>query len=99
MIKLRNMILIGSSGRKSGKTRLACALIKKNADKMEITGLKVTTIKERNGECPRGGRGCGVCSALKENYLLTEEHSTKGKKDTALLLKSGAKKVFWLQAV
>ena len=74
--------MIGSAGRKSGKTELARRLIKKFREKGKVVGLKVTTIREKDGRCPRGGEGCGVCSSLEGTFSLTEEHNGTSSKDT-----------------
>ena len=99
MIKLDGMLLIGSAGRNTGKTGLACALVKKFSKSCPIVGIKVTTIKARDGQCPRGGRGCGVCSSLDGNFCITEETDRNSRKDTARLLKAGASCVFWLRVM
>ena len=99
MIKLPNMLMIGSAGRNSGKTGLACRLIRKFSRRTDIIGIKVTPVQERDGECPRGGMGCGVCSSLKGNYCITEERDGPPDKDTTRLLAAGAKKVFWLRVL
>jgi hypothetical protein len=91
-----NMLLIGSSGRQTGKTRLATTIINKNREKTEIFGLKVTTIEEKDGTCPHGRKGCGVCSSMEGDFLVLEEKEGSLEKDTSLLLSAGAKKVFWL---
>lgn len=93
------MLLIGSSGRNSGKTTLAIALIQKWKCKFPIIALKVTTIQEKNGKCPRGGEGCGVCSNIKGNFEILEEINRDGNKDTSHLLASGAEKVYWLKTL
>jgi len=99
MIKMPGMLLIGSSGRNSGKTRLACAVIRNNIEHADIIGLKVTTITENEGKCPRGGEGCGVCSSLEGDFCITEEYGEEKGKDTALLLDAGAIRVFWLRVI
>ena len=91
-----NMLLIGSSGRKTGKTHLATTIINNNCEKTEIFGLKVTTIEEKDGTCPHGRKGCGVCSSMEGDFLVLEEKDGSLEKDTSLLLSAGAKKVFWL---
>lgn len=98
MLKLPNMLLIGATGRNAGKTELACALIRKYVEQ-KIVALKVTAIDKSDGSCPRGGRGCGVCSSLDGRYCITEETEPPPGKDTARLLKSGAHKVFWLRVL
>jgi len=99
MFKLDGMLMIGSAGRKTGKTGLACALIKKFSKDRDITGIKVTAIEERDGQCPRGGQGCGVCSSLDGNFYITEETDRSSDKDTARLLAAGASRVFWLRVM
>jgi hypothetical protein len=91
-----NMLLIGSSGRQTGKTRLATFIIENNCQRTEIIGLKVTTIEEKDGTCPHGRKGCGVCSSMEGDFLVLEEKDGGLEKDTSLLLSAGAKKVFWL---
>jgi molybdopterin-guanine dinucleotide biosynthesis protein A len=98
-IKLDGMLMIGSAGANVGKTELACVLIKKFGKTTDITGIKVTTIRAKDGECPRGGEGCGVCSSLDGDFDIMEETDSKSQKDTARLLAAGAKRVFWLRVM
>jgi len=98
-VKLDGMLMIGSAGTNLGKTELACALIKKFSKAREIVGIKVTTIKAKDGRCPRGGQGCGVCSSLDGNFTITEETESNSKKDTARLLAAGASRVLWLRVL
>lgn len=97
-INMPHMVMIGSTGRNSGKTTLAIELIKKWKMNHKIIGLKVTTIHDEKGPCPRGGEGCGVCESLKENYEILEETNPHSEKDTSLLLNAGSNRVFWLKA-
>jgi molybdopterin-guanine dinucleotide biosynthesis protein A len=99
MIKVDGMLLIGSAGRNVGKTELACALIRNNSVSAPIVGVKVTTIRAKDGRCPRGGRGCGVCSSLDGDFCITEEMNRSSRKDTSRLLKAGASRVFWLRVM
>lgn len=99
MIKLDGMLMIGSAGANVGKTALACAVIIKFAESRDIVGIKVTTIEARDGRCPRGGQGCGVCSSLAGDFQITEESDAQSNKDTARLLAGGAKRVFWLRVM
>lgn len=96
-LDIKQMILIGSTCRNSGKTTLAVELIKKWKNNFPIIALKVTTIKDKSGKCPRGGQGCGVCTSIKGNFELLEEHNKTKNKDTSLLLSSGAERVYWLK--
>jgi len=99
MVNLDGMLMIGSAGANVGKTELACVLIRKFGKDRDITGIKVTTIKTKDGQCPRGGQGCGVCSSLEGNFALTEETDRDLEKDTARLLAAGASRVFWLRVM
>ena len=99
MTKLPNMLLIGSTGRNSGKTEFACRIIRHFSQTTPITGLKVTTLSRNDGTCPRGGTGCGVCSSLPGEYCITDEADAPAGKDTARLLSAGASRVYWLRAL
>ncbi|MBE0637262.1 MAG: molybdenum cofactor guanylyltransferase [Bacteroidales bacterium] len=97
MIPKPSFIIIGSTGRNTGKTEFACRLIKTWSVQQEVYGLKVTTINKKEGKCPRGGEGCGVCSSLVGDFEIIEETGLDGEKDTSRMLVSGAKKVYWLK--
>lgn len=99
MVRLDGMLMIGSAGRKVGKTNLACALVGRFGRSNDLIGIKVTTIREKDGQCPRGGEGCGVCSSLDGDFLITEEVNRSSEKDTSRLLAAGAKRVFWLRVM
>jgi len=91
--------MIGSTGANVGKTELACAVISKFSQSCDLIAIKVTTIKAKDGKCPRGGTGCGVCSSLKGDFCITEETNSTSGKDTARLLAAGADRVFWLRVL
>lgn len=97
--QIKQMLLIGSTGRNSGKTTLAVEFAKAWKEYYPVIGLKVTTIQERNGKCPRGGDGCGVCTGIKSEYEISEELHVNCNKDTSILLAAGLQKVFWLKAL
>ncbi len=99
MIKADGMLMIGSAGTNVGKTELACALLRRFGSSHDVVGIKITTISEKDGQCPRGGQGCGVCSSLKGNFYITQETDTSSDKDTGRLLSAGASRVFWLRVV
>ena len=99
MIEIPGMLMIGATGRNVGKTDLACSVIRKFSARGEITGVKVTTVSERGGTCPRGGKGCGVCSSLDTDWCITEETDTRSDKDTARMLAAGAGRVLWLRVL
>jgi len=99
MLKLDGMLMIGSAASNIGKTELACTLLRKFVKNHDITGIKVTTIKGKESQCPRGGEGCGVCASLEGVYCITEEFDGSTQKDTARLLNAGANRVFWLRVL
>jgi len=98
MIELAGMLMVGSWGRGVGKTELSSSLIKKFGPKCNIIGIKVTTIEDPDGSCPRG-RGCGACSSLDGHYDITAETESDSDKDTCRMLAAGAERVFWLRAL
>lgn len=93
------MLMIGSAGRNAGKTELACSLIRRFGLERKIVGIKVTTVDRKDGTCPRGGKGCGVCSSMSGAFCITEETLAAGRKDTSRLLAAGASRVFWLRVM
>ena len=99
MIRLDGMSMIGSAGADVGKTELSCALLRKFSKNHNLIGIKVTAITNKDGQCPRGGQGCGVCSSLEGVYCITEETNSNSNKDTSKLLAAGASRVFWLRAL
>lgn len=99
MLRFDSMLMIGSSGSNLGKTELACRLLQRFGRTREIIGVKVTTIASTDRPCPRGGQGCGVCSAMEGEYRITEETDCDSGKDTGRLLAAGATKVYWLRVM
>ena len=97
MFHVHNMIMIGATGRNTGKTEMACRLIKKFISSYTVIALKVTTVKETDGKCHGGDERCGKYSSLNANYSLTEEVSDNPPKDTGKMLAAGAHKVYWLE--
>jgi len=100
MVKLDRMLMIGSAGANVGKTELACAVLRRfTGEGRDIVAIKVTTIEEKDGQCPRGGEGCGVCSSLEGVCSIVEEIDSRSGKDTGRLLAAGASRVFWLRVL
>lgn len=95
--RLPGWLLIGSTGRNTGKTELACAIIRAFCGAYPIVGVKLTAIVEGEATCPRGGGGCGACATLHRDFEICEEHGENTGKDTARMLASGARSVFWVR--
>lgn len=97
MLVRPNVVIIGAASRNVGKTELACELIRRTSAWRRVVGIKVTAVNGGETACPRGGAGCGVCSSLREPYLITTEDCVEGDKDTARMLRAGAGEVLWLR--
>lgn len=97
MINADNMILLGATARNTGKTTLAVKLIEKYSKERTVVAVKVVTVQNHGDICPRGGKGCGICSGLKECFDIREEHG-EGTKDTMLFKQAGAKTVYLVRA-
>jgi hypothetical protein len=92
-ISMPSMLMIGGSGRNVGKTTLICAIIRKFAPAVPIIGLKVTSI--RPGEEDFHGHHE---QPLEGDFRIFEETNSASAKDTAKMLKAGAKKVYFIQS-
>ncbi len=97
MITKPNFIILGSTGRNTGKTEFACRLIEKQSKEQPIYGVKVVSINHNKGNCPRGEKACSVCESLGSDYEITEETQLHPKKDTSRMLMAGAHKVYFLK--
>ena len=91
------MILIGATGRNIGKTTLATQIIERYKNQIPIIAFKIITVNDHSDICPRGGKGCGICHSLTDKFDITEE-VTEGKKDTMLLKKAGATRVYLIRS-
>jgi hypothetical protein len=96
-LQARQMVLIGATGRNSGKTTLALQIIHAFKDTLPVVAFKLITIRNQGDICPRGGQGCGICQGLKGSFDITLETGT-GTKDTMLLKKAGANQVYLIRA-
>lgn len=87
------MIMIGGNSRNAGKTTLACKIIVHLSAHHDVIAIKVTSI--RPGETDfHGNHDEDIFSG----FTITEETQIDTHKDTSLMLKSGAKKVFYIRA-
>lgn len=94
-----DLLVIGATGRSSGKTELACQLISRQVDSTPVVGLKVTIVERADGSCPHGRAGCGICSSLSEPWIVSRELDRESPKDTCRMLASGARRVYWLRVL
>jgi molybdopterin-guanine dinucleotide biosynthesis protein A len=96
--------MVGAAGRNIGKTEFVCRIIERVSAQVPVIALKVTTVQKRDGCCPRGGTGCGVCSSLAGDFEITDETlqetcSMSSKKDTVRMKTAGAEQVYWLRVM
>lgn len=92
MKRIEKLIMIGATGRNSGKTELVTRLIEIFSKKYPITGLKVSTYYG-NDEQFHGQNQ----EHLKENFLVIKDSDISTEKNTAKMLAAGASEVFWIK--
>jgi len=97
-VRAPGLLLVGATGRNSGKTEFVCNLISRYSAQMEVGAAKVTTVSHGETGCPRGGAGCGVCASLTQPYSVSTETGGPEGKDTVRMIGAGAKPVLWLRA-
>jgi hypothetical protein len=86
-----NLLLIAGDGRKTGKTTLACNIIGKIGQSEAVYGIKISP---HFHPLPDEAR----IIERSEDYIIMEETASSGNKDSALMLRAGAARVFYIQA-
>jgi molybdenum cofactor guanylyltransferase len=99
LLRVPGMLMIGAAGKNAGKTEFACSLIRRLSKNIKITGVKITSVSEKEGACPRGIHKCGACESFDGNFCITEEDGKEPYKDTARMLGAGAARVWWLRVL
>jgi hypothetical protein len=89
-MKYNNLLIISGSGRNSGKTTFACKVIEKFRS-LGIISIKISPHFHKPSEGPMK-----VISG--PGFEIYTETSIISSKDSSRMLKSGAKKVFYIQA-
>jgi hypothetical protein len=90
-LSIPNLLIVSGNGRKSGKTFMACTTIKQASRENTVIGIKISSHFHEPGDSLKE-------ESLGEGYKIFEELSADTGKDTARMKKSGAKKVFYIQA-
>lgn len=88
-----HLLMIGGSGRNVGKTTLALEIIRKFAETVNITGLKVSThnLKDRAFH--------GSHNSMEINdYSISVETCQNPGKDTARMIFAGAKQAYYIES-
>ena len=92
MKNIPNLLLIAGTGRNTGKTTLACSVIKRFSANSQVIGLKISPHFH-------GGTKSLKTIIANENFNLYEETSLKSGKDSSLMLKAGATKVYYIEVL
>jgi molybdopterin-guanine dinucleotide biosynthesis protein A len=90
LTQIPNLIVIAGTGRKVGKTTLACNLIKHFSKSHNVLGIKVSPHFHKQVEGQK-------IIAQSAEYLILEETSPASEKDSSRMLRAGASKVYYLQ--
>jgi hypothetical protein len=88
-LKLSQLLLIAGTGRDSGKTTLACALIQKFSPSKSVIALKITPHFHKNI-----GSGKVLCNT--DELFIAEETDSSTGKDSSRMLKAGAHHSFFV---
>ena len=80
---LPQLLIIAGTGRNSGKTTLACQIIRKFSPDQSIVAIKITPHFHENP-------GYGRVIVNKPNIYIAKETDTTSKKDSSLMLEAGA---------
>lgn len=84
-----NLLLISGSGRRTGKTTLACALIKYFSESWPVTAVKIS---------PHPNHNAGIAELLAErNGFRLFKETQPNEKDSGLFLAAGAKVSYFLE--
>ncbi len=92
MLNLDQFVIVGGTGRNVGKTEFVCHLIEKTSKTNEVYALKVSAV------FPDEAQFHGDHSKDKDQQFLFEEKNSESQKDTARMLRAGAKRVFYIRA-
>ncbi|UCG59415.1 MAG: NTP transferase domain-containing protein [Phycisphaerales bacterium] len=99
MIKIPGMLMVGARCKADGKTTFTCALIERFCSQVDVVGVKISTIDSVNESHHPDITGTGKNRSAACPYCITDERECSGYTDTARMLRAGAKKVLWLQAM
>jgi Ni2+-binding GTPase involved in maturation of urease and hydrogenase len=89
---LKNLLIIGGTGRNTGKTELICTIISKISRQCHIYGAKTTDVAPRKAEM------AAHTITGDSGWLIYEEENKKSGKDTSRMLGAGAHRVYYLQS-
>jgi molybdopterin-guanine dinucleotide biosynthesis protein A len=85
-----NLLMIAGTGRKVGKTTLACKIIQHTSKKHNVVGIKISPHMHGQDDSQK-------IIAKTSDYLIIEETNFDSDKDSSRMFKAGAKAVYYLQ--
>ncbi len=88
------LIIIGSTGRHTGKTEFCCKLITAHAISHKIIGLKVVCFDIHHLDCHKGDLCHNIIFRNSKPYEILEELIDNSEKDTSRMLRAGAYKSY-----
>jgi hypothetical protein len=90
MISFPNLLIVAGTGRRTGKTTLACEIIRRFGSDVSITAVKISPHfhERREGMNVVFGNG---------NYNIYEETDSVLEKDSSRMLKAGAVRVYYIE--
>jgi hypothetical protein len=91
MTEYPNILFISGSGRKGGKTYLACEIIKRLSGSFPVMAIKITPHKHGNNHLRQ------VVHSSDKMFIALENFQSNGK-DSSRMLNAGADKVYFIQA-
>lgn len=91
MLYIPRLLIVAGTGRKTGKTTIACKIIR-DFSNSNITAVKISS----HLHDPQDHL---VSIYRSDGYLIWEEKSSESGKDSSEFLKSGAKRSFYIQAL
>jgi hypothetical protein len=94
MLTIPNLFLVGGNSRHSGKTTLACEVIRRLSLEQEVTALKFTRFHPDEKELHGNHLGEDEFSG----YSILRETDYHSSKDTSQMLQAGAKDVFYIRS-
>lgn len=92
MLKNKQLLVVGGTGRDVGKTEFVCQLIGKISEYRQVYALKVSAI------FPDEELYHGTHTTEEEHLHLFEETRLTTNKDTSRMLRAGAQRVFYLRS-
>jgi hypothetical protein len=88
-LNLLQLLIIAGTGRNTGKTTLACAILRKFGSSHPIVSLKITPHFHRNIQS-------GTIVANESDFYIAEETDANNGKDSSRMLQAGARQSYFI---